>query len=172
MTRLGYGGLQHQIRNRRHPRNGRPGGTAVADNHRSRAPRARFSEDLPPIKGDPILLEQVWSNILDNAGKIRAAGHVDHIAATEAGGWLALTVADDGPGIPPEDRDRVFDMFYRARGGDGQPTGTGLGLAICKGILEAHGGRISAGPVEPGGRGTKILVELPLAAAAARNSRG
>ena len=84
------------------------------------------------------------------------------IAATEAGGWLALTVADDGPGIPPEDRDRVFDMFYRARGGDGQPTGTGLGLAICKGILEAHGGRIPPAPVEPGGRGTKILVELPL----------
>ncbi len=172
MTRLGYGGLQirSEIVDIREIV-----GRAARQLRATIVPERLvldFPKDLPPIQGDAILLEQVVANILDNAGKYAPPDTPITIAATEAGGWLALTVADDGPGIPPEDRDRVFDMFYRARGGDGQPTGTGLGLAICKGILEAHGGRISAGPVEPGGRGTKILVELPLAAAAASNSRG
>lgn len=72
----------------------------------------------------------------------------------------SIEVADQGPGIPPEDRDKVFDMFYRVQAADSQVAGTGLGLAICRGIVEAHGGTIKA---EPGlhGTGTCIIIHLP-----------
>jgi two-component system, OmpR family, sensor histidine kinase KdpD len=69
-------------------------------------------------------------------------------------------VSDEGPGIPPEARDTVFDVFYRVRAGDKQAAGTGLGLAICRGLIEAHGGRIEAFP-GTGGRGTTIAFWLP-----------
>jgi two-component system, OmpR family, sensor histidine kinase KdpD len=70
-------------------------------------------------------------------------------------------VSDEGPGIPPEARESVFDVFYRVRAGDKQAAGTGLGLSICRGMIEAHGGRIRALP-GPGGRGTTIAVWLPV----------
>ena len=74
---------------------------------------------------------------------------------------ISIEIADQGPGIPPEDREKVFDMFYRINQSDSQTAGTGLGLAICRGIIQAHGGTIHA---EPGlhGSGTAILVHLPL----------
>ena len=76
---------------------------------------------------------------------------------------VRLTVEDEGPGIPPELRERVFDKFFRAmRDGDlsGHKPGTGMGLAIAKGIVEAHGGRIW---IETGNdsKGTRVLVLLP-----------
>jgi two-component system sensor histidine kinase KdpD len=71
-------------------------------------------------------------------------------------------VADRGVGIPPDDLSRVFDKFYRVQQ-PGQVSGTGLGLSICKGIVEAHGGRIWAQNREGGG--TVITLALPLAAA-------
>jgi two-component system sensor histidine kinase KdpD len=74
---------------------------------------------------------------------------------------VRVTVSDEGPGIPPEARDTVFDVFYRVRAGDRQPAGTGLGLSICRGLIEAHGGRIEALP-GPGGRGTTIVFWLPV----------
>src|SRR3954466_14712779 len=74
-----------------------------------------------------------------------------------------IEVCDQGPGIPAEDRERTFDMFYRVEDGDSRPAGTGLGLAICRGIVEAHGGRISA---QPGlnGAGTCIVMRLAVGA--------
>jgi two-component system sensor histidine kinase KdpD len=76
---------------------------------------------------------------------------------------IAAEVCDQGPGIPPEDREKVFDIFYRARSSDGKGPGTGLGLAICRGIVEAHGGtiRIDAGLH---GTGTCVIIRLPLPA--------
>ena len=73
-----------------------------------------------------------------------------------------MTIADEGPGIPADQRGRVFDLFHRAVHGDGQPAGTGMGLAIVKGMIEANGGAVAA--VEPpAGRGAAFRLTLPAA---------
>jgi two-component system sensor histidine kinase KdpD len=113
---------------------------------------------LPLLHVDPVLIEQVLVNLLDNAGK-HAQASIAINAAIE-GEQIKLRVVDDGPGIAEADRLRVFEMFYRARQGDGAP-GTGLGLSICRGLIEAHGGRITA-LAGPGDRGTAIEITLPL----------
>ena len=118
--------------------------------------------DLPPVLGDPVLLEQVVANILDNAAKYAPPGTAIRIEAVASTAEVVLSIVDEGPGIPPADRGKVFDMFYRVRAGDGQRAGTGLGLAICKGIVEAHGGRIVVSEGS-NGRGTRISVALPVA---------
>ena len=79
--------------------------------------------------------------------------------ADESELWFA--VSDQGPGIPEEDRVKIFDMFYTAARGDRGGQGTGLGLAICQGMVGAHGGRISVGE-GIGGQGTCITLYLPL----------
>ena len=91
----------------------------------------------------------------------KAAGSA--VSARVEGVGLRIAVSDEGPGIPARARTRVFDMFYRVDEGDGQRAGTGLGLAICKGIVDAHGGEISAVPGRADGTGTRIEVVLPLA---------
>ena len=75
---------------------------------------------------------------------------------------VAVMVEDTGRGIPPVDLDRVFGKFTRLGEGDGRPAGTGLGLAIAKGVVEAMGGSIRAESPAAGGRGTRILVRLPV----------
>ncbi|MFT3687810.1 ATP-binding protein [Paenirhodobacter sp.] len=118
--------------------------------------------DMAPVEVDPVLIEQVLVNILDNVRKYAGPGSPIRIAARIERSRVILSVEDDGPGLPPGTADRVFDMFWRAEQGDGGQTGTGLGLAICKGIVEAHGGTIHAEQVHPDGRGTRIVIELPL----------
>ncbi|MCK1975309.1 histidine kinase, partial [Bacillus safensis] len=81
---------------------------------------------------------------LDNAAKYAPEGSRIDVTARVDGARAELSVGDDGPGIPPDARGRVFDMFYRVAEGDGQRAGTGLGLAIACGIVEAHGGTIAA----------------------------
>jgi two-component system sensor histidine kinase KdpD len=90
---------------------------------------------------DSVLIEQVLINLLENAIKYTPAGSPIEISATGARDMVTVTIADRGPGIPPGDEQRIFDKFYRARAGDGSG-GVGLGLTICRGIVEAHGGRI------------------------------
>ncbi|MGE0715087.1 MAG: ATP-binding protein [Alphaproteobacteria bacterium] len=121
---------------------------------------------LGPVRADPVLLEQVMANVLDNAAKYAPAGTEIVVAARNEGDTVAIDVVDHGPGIPPADRERIFDMFYRVRAGDAQKAGTGLGLAICRGIVEAHGGTIRAGAPE-GGEGTLIAIRLPASQATA-----
>ncbi|MGX1309559.1 two-component system sensor histidine kinase KdpD [Amorphus suaedae] len=127
--------------------------------------------DLPSVMGDSVLLEQVVANILDNAAKYAPPGTAIRVEATASEGEVMLSIVDAGPGIPPGDRAKVFDMFYRVRAGDGQRAGTGLGLAICKGIVDAHGGRIV---VSDGmnGHGTRIGIALPVAPDIAAGARG
>ncbi|SMF05385.1 two-component system, OmpR family, sensor histidine kinase KdpD [Tistlia consotensis] len=164
MTRLGYGALeirQDWVEIRELV--GRAARQLRRVLHRHRL-RFDLPRDLPAVRGDPLLLEQVVANILDNAAKYAPPDSEIVVAAALSGHWLALSVSDFGPGIPEADRAMVFDLFYRVRAGDGQVGGTGLGLAICKGILEAHGGRIRAEAVNPDGSGTRVVVELPLAA--------
>lgn len=162
MTRLGHGALK--------PR------TAATDlrelvgaaRHRLRSAlrgqpvEVTIPADMTPVEVDPVLIEQVLVNILDNAQKYAGPGSPTRIAARLGQGRAILSVEDEGPGLPPGAAAHVFDMFWRAEQGDGGRGGTGLGLAICKGIVEAHGGRIRAEPVHPDGRGTRIVMELPL----------
>lgn len=118
---------------------------------------------LPPVLADPLLIEQVVMNLLDNAAKYAPEGSAITVSARITGTEAELSVTDAGPGIPAEARGRVFDMFYRVAEGDGQRAGTGLGLAIARGIVEAHGGRIAAHAAQADGSGTRIALTLPLA---------
>jgi len=115
---------------------------------------------LPPVSADALLLEQVLVNLLDNAAKYTSEGGTIEISARALPDAVEIHVADDGPGIPPEDLERVFDKFYRVRPKSG-PEGTGLGLSICKGIIEAHGGLINARNRPEGG--AEFVFTLPLA---------
>ncbi|MBR9973680.1 sensor histidine kinase [Magnetospirillum sulfuroxidans] len=119
-----------------------------------------IADDMPLLCVDAVLMEQVFFNLLDNACKYSLPNMPIKLWAIRTSKHIAIEVADQGPGIPPEDRERVFDMFYRVNQGDSQ-SGTGLGLAICRGIVEAHGGTIHA---EPGlhGAGTCVVIHLPL----------
>jgi two-component system sensor histidine kinase ResE len=114
---------------------------------------------LPRVKGDFDRLEQVFSNLLDNAIKNSPPGGEVRIAARKTERAVEVSIIDGGPGIPPEQVPYVFERFYQAMG---VRTGVGLGLAIAKEIITAHGGEISAAST-PGER-TEFTVSLPVAA--------
>lgn len=102
------------------------------------------SEDLPMIQVDVVLLQQVLINLLDNSTKYAPAGTVIRISAHEEGATaLLVEIINQGPPVPEEHLQGIFDRFHRVTAADRIP-GTGLGLSICKGIIEAHGGRIWA----------------------------
>jgi two-component system sensor histidine kinase KdpD len=113
--------------------------------------------DLPLLWVDPVLVEQVLINVLDNASRHTPAGTPIAIAATAGAADVALTIADRGPGIPDGLRERVFEKFQRGTGS--AAGGVGLGLAIARGIVEAHGGRITV--AERDGGGAIFTIELP-----------
>ncbi len=112
-------------------------------------------------EADPIRVEQVLRNLLDNAAKYSPEGGAIEVRGEFLAGRLTVSVRDQGPGIPPEDRERVFGRFQRGstarRPGS---TGVGLGLAICRRLVEAHGGRIWADSA-PGG-GSAFFFTLPV----------
>lgn len=109
-----------------------------------RAVSSAVAPDLPPLSLDFVLAEQALFNLLDNAVKYSPADGRIEVAARPAGGRVEIVVRDEGPGIPPEALDRLFDKFYRADAGDRRRAGTGLGLAIARGFVEAQGGTIAA----------------------------
>ncbi len=122
-----------------------------------------LSDDLPSVRVDERAVAEVIYVLVENAAKYSPTGGVIRIAAERGTrNMVQLVVEDQGPGIPIELRERVFDKFFRAmRDGDnGRPSGTGMGLAIAHGIVEAHGGRIW---IEDGteGQGTRFVVALP-----------
>jgi two-component system sensor histidine kinase KdpD len=123
----------------------------------------RIEPGLPLLWVHPALIEQALVNVLENAIRFSVPGGRLEISLLLQDNELQIAVADEGPGIPPEDRTRIFDMFYTAARGDRGGQGTGLGLAICQGMVGAHGGRVS---VEDGldGRGTTMRMHLPLPA--------
>jgi two-component system sensor histidine kinase KdpD len=100
--------------------------------------------DLPMLDLDVVLFEQVLVNLLDNAAKYSPPGSTVAISAKGTGPQVEITVSDEGPGIPPEDLEQVFEMFHRVTKGDRQRAGTGLGLSICRGFIEVLGGTIRA----------------------------
>ena len=107
-----------------------------------------LSAELPLLRIDPVLFEQVLFNLLDNAAKYAPEGSVVRLRAwhepAPEGGTVRLQVIDEGPGLPEDALELVFDKFRRIPGGDRQRAGTGLGLAICRGFVEAMGGTVTA----------------------------
>lgn len=120
--------------------------------------------DLPMLMIDPVLMEQVLFNLLDNAAKYAPESAPVRIEGWADDAFVTLRVLDEGPGIPQEDRERVFDKFYRVHKGDHVRAGTGLGLAICRGFLEAMGGTIEVSG-RPDGPGAVFTLRLPVPAA-------
>lgn len=100
--------------------------------------------ELPMLRLDHVLFEQVLFNLIDNAAKYAPPGSVIRIQAWTDRDRVLLQVLDEGPGIPEADLERVFDSFYRVSKTDQVRAGTGLGLSICRGFVEAMGGTISA----------------------------
>ena len=121
---------------------------------------------LPLPRLDYLLLEQALFNLLDNAAKYAPPGSLVRVQARSEGGSVLIDVIDEGPGIPPEDLERIFDKFYRVHAQDRRRAGTGLGLAICRGFVEALGGTIAAG--NRGDRsGAIFTIRLPAVSAEA-----
>lgn len=124
------------------------------------------ADDIGPIWVQPALIEQALFNLLDNAASFsprEAPVVVDArlLDAAEESRAVRIDVSDKGPGIPSEERERVFDFFYSVARGDREREGTGLGLAICRGMVAAHGGTIIALAGDLG-RGTTMRIVLPL----------
>ena len=132
-----------------------------------RSIRTCIPADLPLISVDGLLIEQVLINVLENAVRYTPAGSSIEIAARAVGDRVELLIADNGLGLPAGGEERVFDKFYR--GPIAPPDarrGVGLGLAICRGIVEAHGGRITARNRPDGG--AEFVISLPCGGAAPR----
>lgn len=167
MTRLGHGKLQLNrdwcdVRDL----------LMQARKHLSRElARVNVEIDSDPVPGlihvDPMLIEQVFINVLDNAAKYSPRGGSVRVAIHRQPDALVVEIEDEGPGIPIEDRERIFDQFYRVQSKDHIKPGTGLGLSICRGLLEAHGGSIRA-LSRLSGAGTLIRITLPQPAEAGK----
>lgn len=136
----------------------------IAGNIRTNYPHkeVNISKDiqLAAITGDERLMEQVISNLIDNACKYSGDTIAIKIHTFSKDNMGYIAIADDGPGIPKEHIHRIFERFYRVDSSRETSRGTGLGLSIVKHIITKHGGRIWAEAEEP--HGTKFIIELPL----------
>ena len=117
-----------------------------------------IAPDLPLIQADFVLLEQVIVNLLDNACTYTPHGTAITIAAFVSHKALQIEISDKGQGIPPQDLERIFQKFYRLPGS--ASGGTGLGLSICRGLVEAHGGTLTATNIADGG--VRFMITLPM----------
>ena len=144
---------------------------AAAERARKAFPAARtdfsIAPDLPYIRGDATLLEQVLFNLLDNAHKYAGdSGAMIHTRREDES--VLISVTDEGPGVKAADLGRIFEKFYRGARADGRAdgrlAGTGLGLSICRGLVTAMGGTIEAQSPAIRRRGTRIVIRLPIAA--------
>jgi two-component system sensor histidine kinase KdpD len=115
--------------------------------------------DLPLLRIDHVLVSQVLANIIENAARLSPPDSIVRVGARLAprsdGTQVEISVRDDGPGIAPNDRERVFEMFSQ-NGGGGR---AGLGLTIAKAFVEAHGGRIWIDPEVPSG--ARVVFTVP-----------
>lgn len=125
-------------------------------------------ESSPPLDADPVMIERLLCNILQNAIEHTLPGGAVHLDVRLADKWAEVQVTDTGPGIPENQIGRVFDRFFRGDGGS-QPTkgGMGLGLAIAKRIVELHGGEIRV--QSPSGGGASFRFTLPLVSPVTRS---
>ncbi|RBP10628.1 two-component system sensor histidine kinase KdpD [Roseiarcus fermentans] len=128
--------------------------------------RINLAPDLPFVRGDDKLLEQVLFNLLDNAHKY-AADSGASIHGRREGDEVVISVTDEGPGVKPADLEKVFEKFYRGGRADGRKPGTGLGLSVCRSLIQLMGGTIAAQSPAVRRRGTRIVIRLPAAAPSA-----
>ncbi|MCY4399773.1 MAG: response regulator [Gemmatimonadetes bacterium] len=121
-------------------------------------------EDLPQVMADRARIGQVLNNLLSNAARHSPESSPIRISAVRDGVHVAISVTDKGRGVPPDRLPHLFSRYAAAASGDRKPrqVGAGLGLAICKGLVEAHGGRIWADSEGPG-RGTQFTFTVPVA---------
>ena len=124
--------------------------------------RVTVAADVPLVPLDPVLMERVFGNLLENAVKYAPPATPIAVAVERHGGDVWAGISDAGPGVPPGERARIFERFYRT-GQSRSVRGSGLGLAISRGFVAAHGGRLWVEDA-PGG-GARFVVELPSAAA-------
>ena len=138
-------------------------GTAVAKLRprlRQHAVTIEVPSELPLVALDPVLMEQVLENLLDNAARHTPAGRRIRIVAQPEGGRVELAIEDEGEGIAADERGRVFDKFFAVKRPGRRGAGTGIGLTICRGFVEAHGGSIEVGESPLGG--ARLVISLPV----------
>ncbi len=116
---------------------------------------AKIPAELPAF-GDREMVQQAVANLLDNAVKFSPGGTVVRLAARSLGGSVEVTVADEGPGIPADDRPRASERFFRGETARSTP-GSGLGLSLVQAVAQLHGGRLELGDAAPGLRATLTL---------------
>lgn len=135
-------------------------GNRILGEHRV---KLELADNLPLVDVDPVLLEQVLFNLLDNAAKYSEPSTPIHIRAWRGEDGAYLQILDEGSGIPSEDLELIFERFYRVQKGDRVRPGTGLGLAISRGFTEAMGGTIKA-ENRTDTKGAVFTMALPAAA--------
>ena len=118
----------------------------------------QLANEIPEIPADPVQVDQVLTNLMENAARHSPRDGTVRIHVGPADGAVRVRVADEGPGIKPEEREKVFEAFYRGREAP-ESAGSGLGLAIARAIVVAHGGRIWI--EETTGGGTAMMVDFP-----------
>jgi two-component system sensor histidine kinase KdpD len=123
-----------------------------------RAVQLAIPAELPLLSADPVLLEQLFVNLLENVAKYAPPEAPVEISATETGRGIAVDVADRGPGLPPGGEERIFEKFFR--GAHAGVPGVGLGLPICRAIAEVHGGSVHASNREGGGAIFRIILPI------------
>jgi two-component system sensor histidine kinase KdpD len=136
---------------------------AVLQRLRPRLETVTIHADLPAelhdALVDPVQMDQVLTNLLENAARYAPPGSQVDVKVAALGPAIRVRVSDRGPGIPEEDRERVFEAFYRGRTGPERP-GSGLGLAIVRAIISAHGGRVWI--EAPAVGGTTVVFDVPV----------
>jgi two-component system OmpR family sensor kinase len=133
-------------------------------------PLERELDGTAVVMGDPIRLRQAIDNLLANVRAHTPGGTPARLSVQRDGAWVELTVADEGPGIVPDDQTRIFQRFWRGDPGRKRTAagGTGLGLSIVEALVRAHGGTVAVRS-EPG-RGAAFTLRLPLASATGGSS--
>ena len=126
----------------------------------------RVADDLPPVPLDEVQIDQVLSNLMENAVKYSPPGSEIEVRVYRGEPDLVVEVLDRGPGIPTEEMGRLFTPFHRVPRAGARITGFGVGLALAKGLVEAHGGRIWVANRPDGG--ARFVFTLPLDSAAQR----
>ncbi|HET9933321.1 MAG TPA: ATP-binding protein [Polyangiaceae bacterium] len=118
-------------------------------------------DDLPLVPVDAVLIDQVLMNLIENVLRYTPAGSPVALSVRERGEEVVLEVCDRGPGIAADERDKVFERFFRGKQAKRNDGGTGLGLTICRAVARAHGGRIAVRARESGGTTVEFALPCP-----------
>jgi K+-sensing histidine kinase KdpD len=132
--------------------------TRLENQAQSHKVRIALGRELPLILVDPVLFEQIFVNLFENAFKYTPPGTLIEVQAAQHGGTVSIVVRDHGPGVATGLEEKLFEKFFR--GPTSTTAGAGLGLAICRGIAEAHGGSIRATQSHDGGMSFEVTVPI------------